>query len=540
MVVGVAVGVGRGNSSSSGTGSSSGEISTSTKMIKTICQPTDYKQACEDSLNSAHPNTSDPKELIRIGFQVTVKSINEAIENSTTLKELAKDKRTSGALAVCKDLMNDAIDDLQKSFDHLGDFDITKLDDYVEDLKVWLSASYTYEETCIDAFENTTGDAGERMKKILETSRHLTANALSMVDGLASMLKDLSIPNMSRRLLSEDEMPSWVHPGRRSLLQATPANIKADLIIAKDGSGKYKTFSEAMKDIPIKSQKTFVIYLKAGVYEETVLFNKSMTNIMLIGDGPTKSKITFNKNFIDGTNTVNTSTVTVQGANFMAKNIGFENSAGAAKHQAVALRVAADMAIFYNCQMDGYQDTLYTHTGRQFYRDCLVSGTIDFIFGNGVVVFQNCKMVVRKPLENQQCLVTAHGRALQTDPTGLVLQNCVISGDPAYIPVKDQNKAYLGRPWKTYARTIIMQSQIDDIIAPEGWFPWMGTFALDTCFYAEYQNRGAGAATTKRVTWRGIKHITPDHIVDFTPARFIAGDLWVKPTGVPYVSGMMT
>lgn len=223
----------------------------------------------------------------------------------------------------------------------------------------------------------------------------------------------------------------------------------------------------------------------------------------------------------------------------MAKDIGFENSAGAIGHQAVALRVQSDMSIFYNCQMDGYQDTLYAHAKRQFYRDCTITGTIDFIFGNAVAVFQNCNMVVRKPLDNQQCIVTAHGRNETREPTGFVLQNCTITADPEYHPVRFTNKAYLGRPWKEFSRTIIMQSEIDDLISPEGWLPWMGTFGLDTLFYSEYNNRGPGAAVDKRVTWQGIKKITPEEADGYTAANFLGGDEWIPPSGVPYTPGMM-
>ncbi|XP_057958456.1 probable pectinesterase/pectinesterase inhibitor 21 [Malania oleifera] len=547
MVVAVAVGVSHRQGSSAGTGSSSGsgDISTTTKAVKAICQPTDYKETCEKTLSSAAGNTSDPKELIKAGFQVAMNEIREAAKNSTTLQELAKDPRTSQALENCRELMDYSIDDLQNSFNQLGEFNLSNLDDYVEDLKVWLGGAITYQQTCLDGFENTTGDAGEKMKKVLKTAGELSSNGLAMVSEISSLLSSLQIPGFSRRLLSDesddsaaDDSAWW--ESRRNLMEATPATVKPDVVVAKDGSGKFKTVGEALTLIPKKSNKTFVIYIKEGVYNEQVIVTKDMTHVMMIGDGPTKTKITGNKNYIDGVQTFKTATVAVIGSNFMAKDMGFENMAGAVKHQAVALRVQSDFSVFYNCRMDGYQDTLYTQTHRQFYRDCVITGTIDFIFGDGSVVFQNCRMLVRKPLENQQCIVTAQGRIDRRESTALVLQNCIIAADVGFDPAKDKVNVFLGRPWKEYSRTIIMQSQIDGLIHPDGWLPWMGDFGLKTCFYTEFGNRGAGASVNKRVKWRGIKTITPQHAVDFTAGRFIGGDKWIRPTGVPYTSGMMT
>ncbi|KAF8392671.1 hypothetical protein HHK36_023020 [Tetracentron sinense] len=549
MVVAVAVGVKHGHHSSvqSGNGNS-GELTSSMKAIEAICQPTDYREACVQSLSSASGNTTDPKELIKMAFKVAMNNITGAVKQSAVLQELEKDPRASQALENCRELMDYAINDLQTSFEKLGEFDISKFDELLADLKIWLSAAITYQETCLDGFENTTGNAGESMRKALKTSGELTRNSLAIVTEILSVLTTLQIPAFNRRLLSEesensdldnDEFPSWVTSGKRRLLAAAPAKIKPDVVVAKDGSGKYKTIGEAVNDIPMKSNRTFIIYIKAGVYEEHVLLNRSVTHVMMMGDGPMKTKITGNKNFVDGIATFKTATVAVIGAGFIARDIGFENSAGAVKHQAVALRVQSDMSIFYNCQMDGYQDTLYTHTHRQFYTGCTISGTIDFIFGDAAVIFQNCKMVVRKPLENQQCIVTAQGRKDKREPTGIVLQGCTISADPLYIPLKKTTRSFLGRPWKEYSRTIIMDTQIDDLIQPEGWLPWMGDFALNTCFYAEYKNKGPGAALTKRVKWPGIKKLTPNQVLEFTAGRFIQGDSWVKTTGVPYTSGLL-
>lgn len=232
-------------------------------------------------------------------------------------------------------------------------------------------------------------------------------------------------------------------------------------------------------------------------------------------------------------------TAAVQADHFTAVNMGFENSAGAEKHQAVALRVSGDMAVFYNCQMDGYQDTLYAHTYRQFYRDCVISGTIDFIFGDSAANFQNCKLVVRKPMENQQCIVTAQGRKDIRQPTAIVVQNCSLVADPAYFPVRGKLKSFLGRPWKEYSRTVIMESFIDDLIAPEGWLAWDKEFAVKTLFYTEFNNRGPGSSKLQRLKWDGVKELPEKRVKRFTVDKFVKGKKWISPTAVPFDGGFM-
>lgn len=544
MVVAVTVGLYNTNKGgSSAAPSSQAGISTSSKSIQAICQPTDYRETCEQSLSKAAGNTTDPNKLVQAGFQVAIDALQQAIANSSALKEVAKDPMAKQALDNCKELMNDAIDDLKISFKEVGDFDISQLDEYLGNLKIWLSATVTYQQTCLDGFDNTTGPAGDKMKEILTLSSQLTSNGLAMVTSLSSILKDFDISALTgRRLLTSwnnSGFPSWLTQEKRRLLAQTPATIKPDIIVAQDGSGQYKTINEAVHMIPKKSNTTFVLYIKKGIYKENVKISRSLTHVMMIGDGATKTKITGDLSYAGGVQTFKTSTVTVSGTHFIAKDIGFENSAGAIGHQAVALRVNADMSVFYHCQMDGYQDTLYAHTYRQFYRECTITGTIDFIFGDAAAVFQNCKIVVRKPLENQKCIVTAQGRNESREATGFVLQNCTITADPEYHPVRFENKAYLGRPWKEYSRTVYMQCHIDDLIDAKGWLPWLGTFAIDTCSYSEFDNRGPGAAMTDRVTWKGIKKISQQDAVGFTAAKFIDADLWIPATGVPYSSGMM-
>lgn len=211
----------------------------------------------------------------------------------------------------------------------------------------------------------------------------------------------------------------------------------------------------------------------------------------------------------------------------------FENTAGAEKHQAVAFRSGSDFSVFYRCSFDAFQDTLYPHSNRQFYRDCDITGTIDFIFGNAAVVFQKCKIMPRQPLPNQFVTITAQGKKDPNQNTGISIQKCDISAFGNLTA-----PTYLGRPWKDYSTTVIMQSTIGGFLNPLGWISWVsGVDPPTSIFYGEYMNTGAGAAVDKRVKWAGYKpSLTSSDASKFTVASFIEGSMWLPQTTVMFDS----
>ncbi|EMS63917.1 putative pectinesterase/pectinesterase inhibitor 41 [Triticum urartu] len=230
----------------------------------------------------------------------------------------------------------------------------------------------------------------------------------------------------------------------------------------------------------------------------------------------------------------------VLGQGFVAVNMTFRNTAGPAKHQAVALRSGADLSTFYQCSFEGYQDTLYTHSLRQFYRACDVYGTVDYVFGNAAVVFQDCTLYNRLPMAGQSNTVTAQGRSDPNQNTGTTIQGCSIVAAPELAAnTAFATTTYLGRPWKMYSRTVIMQSDVAGLVDPAGWMPWSGDFALATLYYAEYDNSGAGSDTSRRVNWPGY-HVLNSTVDagNFTVANMVLGDFWLPQTGVPFTVGL--
>lgn len=218
------------------------------------------------------------------------------------------------------------------------------------------------------------------------------------------------------------------------------------------------------------------------------------------------------------------------GDGFMARDISIVNNAGPGKGQAVALRVGSDQSVIYRCSIVGYQDTLYALSKRQFYRDTDIFGTVDFIFGNAAVVLQNCILHARKNGDNN--FVTAQGRESPYQNTGTSIHNCKIT--------TEGSTTYLGRPWKKYSRTVVMESYLGSSIPSSGWYPWSGSFALSTLYYGEYQNTGPGASTSGRVKWGGYQgELASTDAEDFTVGKFISGNQWLPSTGVSFDSGLL-
>ncbi|KAG9131612.1 hypothetical protein Leryth_015161 [Lithospermum erythrorhizon] len=342
-----------------------------------------------------------------------------------------------------------------------------------------------------------------------------------------------------RKLSDYDGFPNWLRQNDRKLLQSSGGGVAADAVVATDGTGGFTSIQDAVAAAPESSSKRFVIYIKKGVYKENVEISKKKWNIMMIGDGIDVTVISGNRNFIDGWTTYRSATFAVKGRGFIARGITFENTAGPEKHQAVAFRSDSDLSVLYRCAMRGYQDTLYAHSMRQFFRECTITGTVDFMFGDATAVFQNCQILGRKGLPNQKNTITAQGRKDPTEPTGFAIQFSNFSGEPDLLASINTTQTFLGRPWKLYSRTVIMQSFMSDVIRPQGWLEWNGNFALDSLYYAEFMNYGPGGGGGSRVKWPGYHLFNSSADADkFTVSQFILGNSWLPSTGVKYTAGL--
>ncbi|XP_077234530.1 pectinesterase-like [Tasmannia lanceolata] len=501
------------------------------------CAQTPYPEVCT-SLITANPfPTLDNTQFDfrSLALQATMDRAQQALRLVSAIDTSLLDKRAKVAWDDCVELFEDTIGHLNRT---LGSTNPNTF----EDSQTWLSAAIANQKTCENGFTdfNLSSHIISLPFMVGNVSK-LICNSLAINKAAASTATTLSSKSGGGRRLLSSRFPEWVSAADRKLLQSSSAASQADIIVAKDGSGNYQTISEAVAaSAKLRSgTKRFVIHVKAGVYSENVQITKSMNNLMFIGDGIDATVVTGTKNVQDGSTTFASATFAVTGNGFIARDMTFQNTAGPQKHQAVALRSGSDLSVFYRCSFKGYQDTLYVYSQRQFYRECDIYGTVDFIFGDAAAVLQNCNIYVRRPMSNQQNTVTAQGRTDPNENTGISIHNSRVTAASDLKPVQGSFKTYLGRPWHQYSRTVFMKTSLDSLIAPAGWLEWSGNFALSTLYYGEYMNTGAGAATGGRVKWPGYHVITSTtEAGKFTVGSFLSGNSWIPATGVPFTSGL--
>ncbi|XP_022150332.1 probable pectinesterase/pectinesterase inhibitor 39 [Momordica charantia] len=306
--------------------------------------------------------------------------------------------------------------------------------------------------------------------------------------------------------------------------------------VSPDGSGNFVRVSDAIAAAPNFSTTRFYIHVKPGIYKEHVEVPVQKTFIALIGEDASTTIIVDNRSNGSGFSTQTTATLIVKGQNFMAQFLTFENSAEQKEGQAIAVMDQAKHTAYYKCVFLSYQDTLYAGAVPQFFKECDIYGRIDFIFGNGLVVFQDCNIYARIP--GTHIIVTAQSKNAVEDQSGFIFQNCNVTVSPEIASSKDNVTMFLGRPWRDYSMVIFMESFLDRVVQPKGWLEWPGR-PVNLLFYAEYNNRGPGADTSQRVDWPGY-HVLHNamEVTKFTVENFINGTKWLPETGIPFRAGL--
>ena len=281
-----------------------------------------------------------------------------------------------------------------------------------------------------------------------------------------------------------------------ALQAASPYDNADTLVVARDGTGQFRTVDEAIEVCRAFMDYHKVIFVKKGVYKEKLVIPSWLQNIEICGEDRDLTVITYDDHANirtperpNGMGTFRTYTIKVEGNDITFKNITIENNS-ARLGQAVALHTEGDRLTFINCRFLGHQDTIYTGVAgtRLFFKDCYIEGTTDFIFGPSTAWFEHCDIF---------CKANSYITAASTPQEityGYIFNNCTVSCAP------DVTKVYLGRPWRDYGYTLFMHCSLPAQIRPEGWHHWEEQ-RKQTARYLEFENTGEGAATDKRAAW---------------------------------------
>jgi pectinesterase len=269
---------------------------------------------------------------------------------------------------------------------------------------------------------------------------------------------------------------------------------KYDFVVAKDGTGGYTSIQKAIDACKAFPDARVTIFVKNGIYKEKLVVPSCNTQLSIIGESTDSTIITFD-DYFDKINrgrnsTFYTYTLLVQASDFRLENITVENSAGPVG-QAVALQVEGDRCVFVNCHILGNQDTLYAagKLSRQYFNNCTIEGTTDFIFGEATMLFENCAIHAKS-----DSYITAASTP-EGKPFGFVFLNCKLTA------AEKAKKVFLGRPWRIYAKVAFIKCEMGSFIAQEGWHNWSKPESEKTTWFAEFGNTGLGASTVKRVLW---------------------------------------
>ncbi|KAL1189070.1 putative pectinesterase/pectinesterase inhibitor 54 [Cardamine amara subsp. amara] len=495
------------------------------------CSSTKYTSLCVQTLREfRHDQSLQGLEFVSFLVNKTISDSNMLVRPLSSTMGSSKLVYTLPSPSVsdsCERLMKMSTRRLRQAIEALNGS--SRKRDSKHDIQTWLSAAITFQQACKDSILDSGGSSFAAISHITQKMDHLSrlvSNSLAFVDTI--------IQPKPKSKSKSTVLPRWVSSGERRLLVD---RARAHVVVAKDGSGDYRTIMEAVTATHVNGR--FVIYVKRGVYKEKVRIEKD--EITLIGEGKDRTVIVGDDSVAGGMSVPDTATMTVTGDGFIARDIGIKNTAGPRGQQAIALSITSDRSVLYRCSISGYQDTLYAAALRQFYRECDIYGTIDFIFGNAAAVFQSCNIFLRRPNDVKAYnVILANGRTDQRQNTGFALHSCHIRTDLDLSAVKHRYSSYLGRPWRKYSRSIVMESYIDDVIAEEGWAGWLnsGDEVLKTLYFGEFKNYGPGARVSKRVTWQGYHLIGFEEASYFSVGKFIDGVSWLPSTGINFASGI--
>ncbi|KAI6684585.1 hypothetical protein NL676_030498 [Syzygium grande] len=296
---------------------------------------------------------------------------------------------------------------------------------------------------------------------------------------------------------------------------------KTTIYVDKSGSGNYSSVQEAINSVPDNNDQWIRIVIKPGTYNEKVNIPLAKKYIFLQGENHKTTHIRYG----DARNARTAATFQLYADNFAASGITFQNSYNIKKGEinttritsAPAALIEGDKVSFNRCAFHGIQDTLADMKGRHYFERCFISGAIDFIWGNGQSVYEDCLVKTIANYIGWDGYVTAQGREGANQPSGFVFKSGQVIGE---------GRTYLGRAWRQYSRVLFYETSMSNVVVPEGWSSWTFHGHEDDINFAEVGCKGEGAGKSRRVKW--MKHLSPQELEHLLSNRFINREGWIE------------
>ncbi|XP_010496740.1 PREDICTED: probable pectinesterase 29 [Camelina sativa] len=313
------------------------------------------------------------------------------------------------------------------------------------------------------------------------------------------------------------------------LIEAKPFGVyHQQVFVDQSGHGNFTTIQKAIDSVPKDNSYWFFINVNAGLYREKIKIPSDKQFIVIIGAGKRITRVEWgDHNSIDKSPTFAT-----EANNTVVKSITFANSYNFPskgkvnknpRKAAVAGFIGGDKSAFYSVGFAGIQDTLWDSGGRHYFHRCTIQGAVDFIFGSGQSIYQSCviQVLAGHVLEGPG-YITSQGRNKSEDTNGFVFINCLVFGT---------GTAFLGRPWRSYSRVIFYNSNLTNVVVPEGWNSSNYWEHENQLTFAEYGCFGSGSNTEKRVKW--VKKLSESSVQSFADLSFINRDEWIQDLPIP-------
>jgi polygalacturonase len=293
------------------------------------------------------------------------------------------------------------------------------------------------------------------------------------------------------------------------------------------GSPTFRTLGAALTALPPNGVGRVSILLKNGRYREKLTIDRPY--VSLIGESRDGAVLTYDAvadTPSPGGGTYGTRgsfTLRIVAPDFRAENLTIENSfdymANVAKPDsdktklkniqgvALMLDLGSDRATFTNVKILGHQDTLFPNAGRSYFYKSEIRGNVDFIFGAGQAVFDDCDIV---SLDRNSKTTNGYVTAASTDvdqPFGFLFMDSRLKKQS---PAMSPNSVTLGRPWHPFANpranasVAFINCWMDDHIGERGWDRMSSVDSTGTRIwyepasarFVEFGTKGPGAVTS--------------------------------------------